>query len=459
MTVSTIGALFHPKSVAVVGASETSRGRAILTNLRRLRYHQAVYAVNPQHETIFGQPCYPDLKSIPGRIDAVAAAVGKERVARVVGEAADLGVAATVAFAGGFAEQNATGKREQEELAKRATAAGMALCGPNTLGVWSPMGQAAMFLEELNPRPAGNIAAVCQSGWAALAIANSVEFAPNCVVATGNQGQLNSVDYMGYLLDEPSTVAILAYIEEIGDEGRFLEMAARARAVRKPIVLLKSGRSARSMQAARIHTGADSSVSPEFLKAAREQRVILIQSLDEMVAVGSLFAKLGARPARGSGVAFITNSGGQVSVLLDQNEEFGVSLAEFGSTTTEVVAKALGEVPKIPNPLDLDNLPLESYRECLFAFSRSPTVDLVAICLPARWHRRVSELIDMAGEAMARYDKPVLILASTSTADGLDPRSRAESDVRRLPVLVANATGLRAISHYLWYGRDLVDKD
>ena len=256
MTVSTIGALFHPKSVAVVGASETSRGRAILTNLRRLHYPQAVYAVNPRYETIFGEPCYPDLKSIPGRVDAVAAAVGKEQVAQVVGEAADLGVAAIVVFAGGFAEQSPSGRREQEELAKRATAAGIALCGPNTLGVWSPMGQAAMFLEELTPRPAGNIAAVCQSGWAALAIANSVEFAPNCVVATGNQGQLNTVAFMDYLLDEPSTAAILAYAEEIGDEERFLEMAARARALWKPVVLLKPGRSARSIQAARIHTGA-----------------------------------------------------------------------------------------------------------------------------------------------------------------------------------------------------------
>ena len=237
-------ALLKPDSIAVVGASEKpGPGRQVIENLQQLGYRGEIYPVNPKYDSVLGFPCYHSLTAVyesSHRVDMVAILLGRERILSVVEEAAKIGTRAAWAFASGFAEADAFGKELQSKLEKLCRKSGIAFCGPNCVGYINPTESVATYSAPISPTlQAGNIGAVVQSGSVCLALANSNRgLGYSLLVSSGNEAVIDSTDYIDYMLDDPKTAVIVAFIEQFRRPQRLLEVARRARELGKPLIVL-----------------------------------------------------------------------------------------------------------------------------------------------------------------------------------------------------------------------------
>ncbi|MBW1912281.1 MAG: CoA-binding protein [Deltaproteobacteria bacterium] len=238
--------LLVPDSIAVVGASENvGAGRQVLENLIQLEYKGEVYPVNPRYEEILGFPCYPSLTEISHaghRVDMVAILLNRNMVVPVLKEAASIGVRAGWAFANGFGEAGPEGKLLQQELMEICRKHDILFCGPNCVGYLHPQANVGTYSA---PAPdfikQGEIGMIAQSGYLTISVANSIRglgFSMLC--SSGNEAVVDSTDFIAYMLDDPGTEIIVAFIEQFRRPERLPELAERARDKGKPIILIKA---------------------------------------------------------------------------------------------------------------------------------------------------------------------------------------------------------------------------
>src|SRR5262245_3205789 len=245
-----LDSLLRPRSVAILGASERpSIGRNIAESLERFGFAGAVYPINPKYETILGRPAYPSISALPGDVDAVAFCVGHTRALEHVKLAADRGVGSVVIFDGGFGEAGPEGRRVQDEIAGICREAGMALCGPNCMGVVNPHERSMVYLQPLRDPASlpGNVALVSQSGSVCIGLlADCRRFGWSHVISSGNEAVVDAAEFIEYLVDEPATRVIAAFTESVKSPERFVAALDRAADRGKPVVVLKAGKSERT---------------------------------------------------------------------------------------------------------------------------------------------------------------------------------------------------------------------
>src|SRR3954451_20601354 len=207
-----IETLFQPRSIAVIGASEKPTvGRRMVASLDRIGFTGAIYPVNPAYPTILGHPCYPTIADVPEAPDVAVFCLGHQRVLDAFIDAARRGIKAAVIYDGGFAEQSEEGRRLQYQIQAICLEAGIALCGPNCMGVLNPHHPSTTYLCELRDPTglAGNVGLLSQSGAVCISLLTDIRrFGFSHVVSSGNEAVLCAADYIEYLVEDPRTAVV-----------------------------------------------------------------------------------------------------------------------------------------------------------------------------------------------------------------------------------------------------------
>ncbi len=355
-TTASLRPFFHPKSVAMVGASRDPKsiGYRLLEAVRTNQFQGAVYPVNPHASEIAGIPVYPSVLAIPEPVDLAVVAVPRQHVISVVDECADKGVRALVVITAGFAEVGAEGAALQSRLVEKIRQYGMRMIGPNCFGILNTDTDVqlnATFTALFPPR--GRAAMSSQSGAigiATLAGARRFHLGISSFVSVGNKADVSTNDLLQYWEEDPSTNVILLYMESFGNPRRFARIARRV-SRRKPIIAVKAGRSQSGRRAASSHTAAlaasDVAVDALFHQAG----VIRAESLDELLNVA---AGLSNQPLpMGRRVGIVTNAGGPAVLCTDACEQCELVVPELSAQTKATLSSFLPSAAALSNPVDL----------------------------------------------------------------------------------------------------------
>ncbi len=346
--------LFTPQSVAIVGASREPGkvGYEIMSAMLRCGYEGRIYPVNPKTDTLQGTPCYPNLKSIGEAPELVVIAVAAKHVPTVMRDCADVGIKAAIIVTSGFKESGEEGARLEQSVMQIARAANIRVVGPNCIGVMAPPDKLnASFAGDL-PSP-GQIGYFSQSGSILAAIvdmAKPIGIGFSKLVSIGNKADVDELDILKTLGDDPQTKVIAGYLETINDGDTFIRQAERI-SLTKPILLLKSGITAAGAKAASSHTGRLAGTEHAYECVFERAGVIRCKSIKNQFDVARAFVNQPC-PA-GSHVAVIANAGGAGIMAADAIDREGLALATFSSQTINTLAKHLVTAANINNPIDL----------------------------------------------------------------------------------------------------------
>ncbi|MDP3668817.1 MAG: acetate--CoA ligase family protein [Telluria sp.] len=351
--------LLRPRSIAIVGASTEARsfGGFVLANLEKFGYPGDIYLVNRSRKEINGRPCFQSMADVPAGIDVAVVAIPETAVLDTVSACAGRGVNTAVIFSSGFSEAGPAGRAKQDVLTALAVKTGLAVLGPNCMGLTNYIdGVPLTFepVEPLLPHQGQGIGIVAQSGAMAATIRDvlvSKVMPVTYAISTGNEATLCAEDFLAHLIEDESTCVIAMYLEQIRRPRMFLELAGAARAAGKPIVLLSPGRSDRARDAAQSHTGAmagDVAVTRAMLG---RQAVVMVDTLDELVDTVSILARF-PRPAA-NGPAFMTMSGALKNTALDLCDDIGLTFPALSPLTAAALGEMLPAYATIDNPLDV----------------------------------------------------------------------------------------------------------
>src|SRR3954451_244345 len=296
-----VESLLRPKSIAIVGASDSiGPGFNAWNALHYVGYAGEVHLVNPNKPELFGRRTYPSLTEIPGTVDAAFVSVQAERVIEIARQAIAKEVGALAILSSGFGEAGEAGARAQAELARLAGENGLAVCGPNCLGLLNFSGSAALFGTSLPERvERGGVAAIVQSGSIGIALLNAARgLGLSYLITSGNEAVTAAADYLEAIIDEDAVETIIIFAEQIKKPQKFLAQVRRARAAGKPVIVLKSGRSAKGQAAVMAHTGAVAGSVEAADAALAAAGAIQVRSLDELIETAVLLSGSGPRPTK-----------------------------------------------------------------------------------------------------------------------------------------------------------------
>ncbi|HEU5274482.1 MAG TPA: acetate--CoA ligase family protein [Xanthobacteraceae bacterium] len=349
-----IEALVKPRSIAIVGATDRAGpARSVIESLGALGFAGAIYPVNPKYPTVLNHVCYPTLTDLPEAPDVVVFSIRNPLIPDQVRLAIQCGARAAVIYDSGFAELGADGARLQEEIAGLCREAGMAVCGPNCMGILNPPGRVTTYKQSImNPAPlAGNVGVISQSGSVCIALlADLRRFGVSLSVSAGNEAVTCTVDYLEYLIDDPNTKVIATFTETVRQPERYVAALDRAAAAGKPVVVLKVGRTERTRRAITSHTGGLAGSSRVFSEVLRAHRAIEVDDLDEMTEV--LAVCQGERWPAGRGISIITGSGGLAELILDNATTIGLDLPPLTADERTEAERVIGRITGDGNPFD-----------------------------------------------------------------------------------------------------------
>lgn len=363
----TLDAIFAPKTVAVIGATEKagSVGRTILWNLISSPFGGTVYPVNPKRANVLGIKAYPNIGSIPEQVDLAVIVTPAPTVPGVIEECIAAGVRGAIIISAGFKERGPAGVALEQQILEKARAGNLRIIGPNCLGVMNPLNGLNATFAGAMARP-GSVAFISQSG----ALCTSVldwSFEENvgfsAFISIGSMLDVGWGDLIYYLGDDPRTNAIVIYMESVGDARSFLS-AAREVAFTKPIIVIKAGRTEAAAKAAASHTGSLTG-SDEVLEAAfRRSGVLRVNKMSDIFYTAEVLAKQ-PRP-KGRRLTILTNAGGPGVLATDALITGGGELAPLSESTLDELNALLPEHWSHDNPVDIlgDAAP-ERYAESL----------------------------------------------------------------------------------------------
>jgi acetate---CoA ligase (ADP-forming) len=387
-TAASLMPIFYPQAVAVIGASRNraSIGGRLFNNMINADYNGPVYPVNPKTSIIRSIPTYASVLDIPNPVDLAFIVVPGSAVIDVVKDCAKKGVRGICVISAGFSETGAAGSALEKELLHVVRDAGMRMVGPNCMGLLNT--DPAVNLDgQFGPvvPPQGNVAMSSQSGALGLAIldyANELGIGISTFVSVGNKADVSGNDLLLFWEDDPNTDVILLYLESFGNPRRFGRIARRI-GKRKPIVAVKSGRTAAGARAASSHTGSLASLDVAVDALFRQAGVVRVDTLEELFDVTSLLANQ-AVPA-GRRVGLVTNAGGPAILAVDALESNGLVVPALSDELQEELRSFLSADAAVANPVDMIAAagPAE-YKRTIEMLLASDEIDaLIALYIPA----------------------------------------------------------------------------
>jgi len=457
---------FNPRSIAFVGATEALNkwGFLILNNLLTGGYEGKVYPVNPGRETVLGLKAYPRVADIPDDVDLAIFTVPSGQVLEALQDCAARGVKAGLVITAGFRELGREGAAMEAEMVKKAREAGMLLIGPNCQGICCPASNLYPWMPILFHPPRGSVGFVSQSGNILNMLIGHVVtsgLGVSKAVSSGNEADLRTVDYLSYLAEDPETEVIAAYMEGVHDGREFLR---RAREVtrRKPVVVLKGGRTSSGISAARSHTGAMAVSETLFEAACRQAGVMITRSIEECAVTAASFV---SRPLpRGRRIGIVTGGGGLGVIASDFCTEIGLEVASLSPAVLSELERLLPDWWVPGNPVDLvaglDFTVIKPVLETLMTCGEVDAVLFLWIGAPRNENQalKVERGMDISGvwdlmdrhfleyshelyEMMRRLEVPLYI------ATTLRPETRGEREADRRPIIFDSVeSACRAVS-------------
>lgn len=456
-TESNLDAIFRPKSVAVIGASRERNtiGWDILHNLLEFEFQGEVFPVNPKAAVVHSVKCYARVEEIPDPVDLAIIVVPKQFVLQVAEECGRKGVRGLVVITAGFKEVGESGLALENQLRDLVKRYGMRLVGPNCMGVINtdPAVRLQGSFSATQPQ-GGNIAFSSQSGALGEAILASMKelgLGVSMFVSLGNKADVSGNDLLEYWEQDPRTRVILMYLESFGNPKKFVTIARRVTR-QKPILAVKSGRTAAGARAAVSHTGslAGADVAVETLLA--QCGVIRASSIEELFVYASAFA---SQPVpRGNRVAIVTNSGGPGILATDACVQLGMEIPVLGEETQKAMRAVLAPEASVVNPVDMIATATGAkYAACLKAAAFDPGVDALIAIFTSLEMIDGLEVAEGILEGLEGCDKPALVcfMGKKSSEEAVQ---RLKS--RGLPVYIYPEEACEALSALIRYRQWLV---
>jgi len=405
-----LDSLFSPKSIAMFGAGERpdSVGQVVFKNLMEGGFKGPIYPINPKHETVQGQPAYPDLAAIGKPVDMAVVATPAKSIPAIVEACGEYGVKTMIVLSAGFREVGAAGRRLEDRVLQAARRHGIRFLGPNCLGLIRPACGLNATFGNNNAKP-GDLALVSQSGALCTSIldwAEQNDIGFSAVISTGISTDLDFGDILDFLVADPKTRSILLYVEGLHHARRFMS-GLRAAARIKPVIVVKVGRHSAGAQASMSHTGALVGGDEAFSSALSRSGVLRVQTITQLFAA----ARTLSSRYRGSGsrLAIVTNGGGPGVMAADHAADLNLELARMTDGTCKELDKALPGTWSRNNPIDvIGDAPPERYRAAVDICLKDPNVDGVLVILTPQAMTRPLEVAEALIELADRHDKPIL---------------------------------------------------
>ena len=431
--------LLAPRSIALVGANETSRltMRAV-QHCADFEYSGRLFAVNPKYERIGAIRCFPSLSAIGEPIDLAVVLVGRDRMRSVLEDCRASGVQAAIVVADTSGDEAAELGRE---LLSFSTRTGILVCGPNCLGMVNVTDRIPAYCGPIGSVvKSGGVGVISQSGGNASAFIDGAaqrNLGLSYVISSGNESCLAFADYLEYLTDDHGTQVICGYVEHIEDPARFAAAAVRAARAGKPVVVIKIGGTPQGRMAALAHTGSLSGPDELVDTLFRETGVLRANTIDTALDRSSLLALTPkSRWPRGRRLAVVTIGGGAAGILADVAVKSGLILPDVPAEMRDPIAATTGSSVTIQNPFDVPGWMLDRHPEAFSGFVKaaltSPTFDAVAMCLLPQTH--LLRAARTAAQAGIQSSKPVVLACVVGTP--MSPEVRALIDEGDLPVIM-----------------------
>ena len=406
-----LSSLFDPKSIAVLGASDSdhSVGGRVLRNLIEAPFQGALFAVNPKYKKVAGMPCVASLRDIAEPVELAVVASPASTVAGIFEDCAAMGVRNALVVTAGFGETGKAGRKAEDTLLDIARRNGIRVIGPNCVGLVRPWtGMNASFLRGRTPQ--GKLALISQSGALCSSISDWAE--PNhlgfsAIVSLGNSLDIGFGDALNFLATDPKTEAILLYVEGVKNARLFVsELRAAARI--KPVIVLKGGRHHKSAAAAATHTGALVGSNAAFDAALERAGAVRAMTFGQLFAAAEMLSA--HRRASGNRLCIVSNGGGAGVLAADRAEDLGLDVAPPSKKTLKALDEFLPAYWSHANPVDiLGDAPPETYGKAVRACLDDPGFDGVLVMLTpqAMTDARVAaeQIVETAGD---RKTKPIL---------------------------------------------------
>jgi acetyl coenzyme A synthetase (ADP forming)-like protein len=445
-----------PRSVAVVGASRdrTSIGGQLFHNLLTEEFHGPVYPVNPKAEVVHGVPAYPSIEKVPGPVEIAFIVVPAAFVLQVARECGEKGVRGLVVISSGFSEIGGDGPARQRELLEVCRSYGMRIIGPNCMGIVNTDPEVRLngTFASISPPP-GRVGFLSQSGALGLAVmqhAADLGLGLSSFVSVGNKADISGNDLVAYWGEDERTDVILLYLESFGNPRRFARLA-REVGRRKPIVAVKSGRSAAGARAAASHTGALLAASDVTVDALfRQAGVIRTDTLEEMFDVAKLLAN---QPApRGDRVAIVTNAGGLGILCADTCDANGLKVPPMSEATKTRLREFLPPEASAGNPVDMiASASGEDYGRAIRTVSDDPDVDaMIVIYIPPQVEK-AAPIIRAIAQAVRDVAGRIPVATALMADEGLTGELHA--DGTKVPSFSFPEQAAIAVARAAAYGR------
>ena len=349
-----IGSLFYPKSIAFVGASSQfgKWGHTLFTLTISGGYEGRIYLVNPKGGSIAERPVYKSVSEIDDRIDLAVVTIPASGVIKLLPEFKAKGIKNVVLITSGFGETGVKGKELEKDLVKAAQAADIMILGPNTMGICNPHINFYCTGVHVRPRP-GSTAVVAQSGnmgTQLLAFAEQQDIGIRAFCGSGNEAMITIEDYIDAFEVDNLTRTVMLYVESVKNGRRFFESASRV-GKKKPIVLLKGGRSKAGSRAAASHTGAMTSDSGIFDAVCRQAGIIMVEQPMDLLDLSAAFSSLPL--PEGNRAAIMTLGGGWGVVTSDLCSKYGLEVPELAPELIERIDRILPPYWSRSNPVDI----------------------------------------------------------------------------------------------------------
>lgn len=449
-----LSGLLTPRTLAVVGASEKDgfggdTCRNIMTFTKDL---DKIYFVNPKRETVLGKTCYKSLLDIPAPIDLAIICTPQKVVMSVMEDAVKKGCKGAVIFASGYKEAGETGAKYQKELEDFCNEHEIAVMGPNCAGFANYINDIFSFAFLVDNRDRhGHIGMIAQSGQVCLSAMDTPGMGFSYIISSGNSLNVKVEDYLNYLVDDENTKVVGAYIEGFTKPDVLEEVFRKAALKKKPIVILKTGRSQKASQLASSHTGSLSGSDKAFDAIAEKFGIIRVNDLQEFYGALNAFAILDELP-KGSRYMFMNVSGGEAGISADLAYLNQVELADLSEDTVSKLNKVIPSFATATNPLDMTAVLAydeERVCQCMQIFEKDPEINAIVMA-----YTITPEILDTTiyhleeGIALARKSgvkKPIFWLSFVEHSRNEKVMEHLQS--MHVPLLPSGQYGLQILNH------------
>ncbi|MFC2172927.1 acetate--CoA ligase family protein [Acidobacteriota bacterium] len=453
-----VDAILRPRSVAVIGASrhKGSIGWALVNNMINCEYKGIIFPVNSNARVIQSMKCYPDVTQIPDEVDLAVIVVPREHVLKVIRDCGRKGVKGIVVITAGFKEIGGDGIALENELKKRIDKYNMRMVGPNCMGVLnteSDVSLNATFGSSFPPT--GNVGFMSQSGALGeviLSMACEVNLGISMFVSMGNKTDISGNDLLEYWEKDPSVKVILMYLESFGNPRRFTTVARRI-TPKKPIIIIKAGKTPAGARAVSSHTGAVVGGETAVESFLEQCGVIRVPTMDEMFAIASAFS---TQPLpKGNRIAIVTNAGGPGILATDACVSLGLNLSDFSPKTIKRLKKLLPVEASVQNPIDMiASASAQNYDAILRLVADDPGVDGIIAIFVSPIMIDAHEIARSIVRASKGIKKPLLtcFMGKENSEEGVKELRR-----NKLPVYIFPEEAARAMAAMCKY-REIREK-